>query len=148
MLRQLASTAYKAGDRAQARAHYEQALVAAPEDVAMLNNLAWILVEAKDPAALAIAKRASARAPNAPEVLSTLAEALALNNDYSNATAALRRAVQLSPTPAPLRLRLARMHLAANDAAAARAELETLRDLGAAFPDQAAVRQLLAQTRP
>ena len=147
MLRQLAATAYNAGDRAQARAFYEQALVVAPEDVAMLNNLAWILVEAKDPNALAIARRAAALSPNVPEVLDTLAQAFALNNDYSNATAALRRAVQLSPSPAPLRLSLARMHLAANNRSAARAELETLRDLGAAFPDQAAVRQLLAQSR-
>ncbi len=148
MLRQLAATAYNAGDRAQAQTYYEQALAVAPDDVAMLNNLAWILVEAKDPKAVAIAERAAARAPKVPEVLETLSQALALKGDYANATSTLRRAVQLSPSPAPLRLRLARMHLAANDKAAARVELETLRDLGSAFPDQAAVRQLLAQARP
>jgi putative PEP-CTERM system TPR-repeat lipoprotein len=147
MLKQLAAMAYSAGDRVKAQAYYEQALAVAPEDVAMLNNLAWILVEAKDPKALAIAERAAARAPNVPEVLETLAQALALKSDYVNAVAALRRAVQVSPAPAPLRLRLARMLLAANNPAAAKTELETLRDLGAAFPDQAAVRQLLAQIR-
>jgi Tfp pilus assembly protein PilF len=147
MLGQLAATAYNDGDRAQARAYYEKALAVAPDDVAILNNLAWILVEAKDPKALALAQRAATRAPNASEVQDTLAQAFVLNNDYPNATAALRRAVQLSPSPAPLRLRLARMHLEANDPAAARVELETLRDMGAAFSDQAAVRQLLAQTR-
>lgn len=147
MLRQLAATAYNAGDQVQARDFYERALDLAPRDAAMLNNLAWILVEAKDPKALAMAERAATEAPNQPEVLDTLAQALALNNEAGKAIAALRRAVQLSPAPAPLRLRLARLYLASNDRDSARTELETLRELGKSFPDQAEVRQLLAQIR-
>ncbi len=147
MLRQLAATAYNAGDQVQARDFYERALDLAPKDATMLNNLAWILVEAKDPKALAIAERAATEAPNQPEVLDTLAQALALNNEAGKAIAALRRAVQLSPSPAPLRLRLARLYLASNDRDGARTELESLRELGKSFPDQAEVRQLLAQIR-
>lgn len=147
LLRQLAATAYNAGDRVHAREYYERVLEVAPKDAAVLNNLAWILVEARDPKALAIAERAVAEAPTQPEVLETLAQALALNNEGSKAIAALRRAVQLSPSPAPLRLRLARLYIALNDRGSARAELEALRELGKSFPDQAEVRQLLAQVR-
>jgi Tfp pilus assembly protein PilF len=145
LLRHLAGLAYNAGDRVQARAYYEQALEMAPKDVAMLNNLAWILVEAKDPKALALAQRAAALAPDHPNVLDTLAQAYALNNDYQKAIEALRRAVHRSATAATLRLHLARLYIASGDRASAKAELETLRDLGRSFPERAEVLQLLAR---
>ena len=147
LLRHLAGVAYAAGDRVQAKAYYEQALKIAPKDVAMLNNLAWILVEAKDPKALAIAQRAAALAPEHPDVLDTLALGYALNNDNPKAIEALRRALRRSATPATLRLHLARLYVASGDRDNARAELETLRELGRSFPEQSEVRQLLAQVR-
>ncbi len=145
MLRQLAATADNAGDRAQARDLYQRVVELAPKDAVMLNNLAWLLVEAKDPKALPIAERAAAEAPNVPEVLDTLAQALALNNENAKAVETLRRAVQLSPAPAAMRLRLARMYMATNDTTRAKVELETLRDLGKSFPEHLQVWQLLAK---
>jgi len=44
-------------------------------------------------------------------------------------------------------LRLARLYIAADKRDEAKAELESLRDLGRAFPDIAEVRKLLAQLR-
>jgi putative PEP-CTERM system TPR-repeat lipoprotein len=145
LLRHLAGLAYNGGKPAQAKAYYEQALEIAPNDVAMLNNLAWILVEAKDPQALAIAQRAAALAPDHPNVLDTLALSYALNNDKPKAIEALRRALRRPNSPATLRLHLARLYVASGDRDKARAELETLRDLGRSFPEQSEVRQLLAQ---
>jgi len=145
LARHLAATAYNAGDRTQAKAYYEKALELAPKDPATLNNLAWILVENKDPGALPIAQRAAAEAPEDASVLDTLAQAYGVQGDYPKAIETMRRAIHHARAPAPFRLRLARLYLAANERANARAELESLRDLGPAFPDQAEVRRLLAQ---
>lgn len=145
MLRQLAGDAYNAGDSIQAMSYYEQALELAPKDLAVLNNLAWILVEAKDPKALPIAERATAEAPDDPSVLDTLGHAYAVNKDYAKAIETMRRAVLRAAEPNPFRLRLARLYLAANNRDQAKAELESLRDLGRSFPDFAEVRKLLAQ---
>lgn len=147
LLGHLAATAYKAGDHAKAKAYYEKALVIAPKDPAALNNLAWILVETKEPNALAIAQRAAAEAPEDPNVLDTLAQAYALQMNYPKAIEVMRHAVHRARAPAPFRLRLARLYLAANDRTSARAELEFLRDLGNSFPDQAEVRRLLSQSQ-
>ena len=147
LLRQLGGVAYNSGDRAQAKAYYEQVLELAPKDVAVLNNLAWILVEAKDPKALAIAQRAVALAPDHPDVLDTLARAYTLNSDNAKAIEALRRAIQHSAAPSNLRLQLARAYVAAGERENARAELETLRNLGRSFPEQSEVRQLMSQIR-
>ena len=147
MLRQLAGAAYTAGDSAQAKSYYEKVLEIAPKDSAVLNNLAWILVEAKDPKALPIAERAAAEAPDNPSVLDTLAQAYAVNNEYGKAVEAQRRAILRAADPNPFRLRLARLHLAANDRDKAKAELESLRELGKTFADFAEVRKLLNQVR-
>jgi putative PEP-CTERM system TPR-repeat lipoprotein len=149
LLRHMAGMAYDAGDRELARTYYERALAIDPKDSVMLNNLAWILVEAKDPKALAIAERAAAELPDQPNVLDTLSAAYALNKQNAKAIETLRRAIQRSPAPtsAPLRLRLARLYVEAGDRAKANAELESLRDLGKTFPDQAEVRRLMAQIR-
>ena len=145
LLRHLGGLAYNAGDSAQAKSYYEKVLDIAPKDAAVLNNLAWILVEAKDPKALAIAERAAAEAPENPNVLDTLAQAYAVNNDYAKAIETLRRAILRAAEPNPLRLRLARLYLAANDRDKAKAELESLRDLGRSFAEYAEVRKLLGQ---
>lgn len=145
MLRHLGGLAYKAGDSAQAKSYWEKTLAIAPKDSAVLNNLAWLLVEAKDPAALAMAERAAAEAPENPSVLDTLAQAYALNNNNPKAIESLRHAVLRAPEPNPLKLRLARLYIAANDRDKAKAELDALRDLGRSFADHAEVRKLLAQ---
>ena len=147
MLRQLAGDAYNAGDNIQANSYYEEVLEIAPKDLAALNNLAWILVEAKDPKALPIAERAAAVAPEDPAVLDTLAHAYAVNKDYAKAIETQRRAILRAADPNPFRLRLARLYLADDNRDKAKAELETLRDLGRSFPDFAKVRKLLAQVR-
>ena len=147
MLRQLAGAAYDAGDSVQARSYYEKVLEVAPKDLAALNNLAWILVEAKDAQALPVAERAAAEAPDNASVLDTLAQAYAGNNQYAKAIETQRRAVLKAAEPNPFRLRLARLYIAADKRDEAKAELESLRDLGRAFPDIAEVRKLLAQLR-
>jgi len=147
MLRHLAGAAYTAGDSVQAKSYYEQTLEIAPKDLAVLNNLAWMLVEAKDPKALPIAERAAVEAPDDPAVLDTLAHAYAVKNEYAKAIETQRRAILRAADPNPFRLRLARLYLAANNRDKAKAELETLRDLGRSFPDFAEVRKLLAQLR-
>lgn len=147
LLRQVAATAYDSGDRTLAQTYYEKALKIAPNDLASLNNLAWILVEAKDARAQGMAERAAALMPGSPDVLDTLAQAYALNGDLKKAIDTLRRAIQLSSTPAPLRLRLARMYVQNKDLGNAKAELESLRELGKSFPEQTEVRKLLAQIR-
>ena len=73
----------RAGDMKGARAAFEALVKQAPNDAEALNNLANVLMIAKDPGALAMAERALAQAPEAPHVLGTAGWAAyhAGNND-------------------------------------------------------------------
>lgn len=139
----LGDTALAAGAFAEAEAHYRAVADWQPDNGAALNNIAWLMVRQGKAGALPVAERAWRLVPGSPQVMDTYAAALAADNQLARAVEVQRSAVKSAPEAAGLRLNLARLLLKAGDKPGARAELETLAKLGAAFPGQAEVGALL-----
>jgi len=130
---------------AGARKRYEQVLAIDPKNVGTLNNLAWLLLQTKEPGALALAERALVESPDKPEVLDTYAQILASQKLYPKAVESLKRAINRSTDIAPLQLALAKVYIQAEDRANATAELERLVALGKSSPYYSQARKLLAE---
>ena len=84
---------------------------------------------------------------NNADVLGTLALAYAANKQHDKAVDTLKRAIGRAVNPAPLKLRLARVYLQADERRLALAELNSLRDLGKDFPQQDEVRRLIEEQK-
>jgi putative PEP-CTERM system TPR-repeat lipoprotein len=119
----LAETAAQAGQRAQAEAHYRQALALVPDHVGVLNNLADLLVGVRPQEALALAVRAATLAPAEAAVLDTLAAAQAASGQLAAALSTQQRAVAFAPGDPRLRLHLGRLWLDSGDKDKAREQL-------------------------
>jgi len=130
-------------DWAAAQARYEALLQRQPRQVMAMNNLALALASQRKAGAVEWAERAVAAAPNQPALLDTLAMAYASDDQFEQAVEQQRKAVALAPQAAGLRLNLARLLLQAGAKTDARAELEQLQKLGAAFGEQAEVQRLI-----
>jgi cellulose synthase operon protein C len=114
-----------------------------PDNALAFNNLAWTQINRGKPGAVANAQRAVDLAPSNPSMLDTLALALATEKKYADALAVQKRAVALAPNQNALRMGLARLATQAGDKTLARAELERLKALGAAYDKQDEVSKLL-----
>lgn len=141
----LGDTALAGGNPAQAEALYGEVLARQPDNVIAMNNQAYVLALQKKPGAVAMAEKAFAKAPKSPAVMDTLAYTLAAEQKWPRAIELQTQAVAASPDSAQFRLQLARLHLQAGDKPSARTELQTLAKLGAAYPRQAEVTELLKQ---
>ncbi len=133
------------GDLRSAEARLRRVVAAYPKNALALNNLAWVLVQRKDKAALEYAQRANDILPDRPAFMDTLALALAAENRLAPAIELQRAAMELDPQDQSLRLTLARLALQAGDKAVARDELRTLEKLGPKFEEQTEVAKLLKQ---
>ena len=141
----LGDTALATGNQAQAELLYAEVLARQPENVIALNNQAYVLALQKKPGAVAMAEKAFAKAPKSPAVMDTLAYTLAAEQKLPRAIELQTQAVAASPDSSQFRLQLAKLHLQAGDKPSARTELQTLAKLGAAYPRQAEVTELLKQ---
>lgn len=135
-----AATARK--DYPAAIQHYRSVVDQQPENVVALNNLAWVAGQTKSPKAIEYAEKANKLAPNQPGLMDTLAMLMADKGDTAGAITLLRKALEISPQAAPLRLNLARVLISAGKKDEARSELDTLAKLGDKFPEQAEVTRL------
>ncbi|MCW5632314.1 MAG: PEP-CTERM system TPR-repeat protein PrsT [Rubrivivax sp.] len=145
---------YYLGDLAMSRAdfatgekHYRAVLEAQPRNALALNNVAWLMAKQGRPGAVPLAEQANQILPNRPQIMDTLATALAAEGDVKRALDVQKRAVQIDQNDPHLRLNLARLHLKAGDKPQARAELEDLAKLGERFRAQAEVTELLRLAR-
>jgi putative PEP-CTERM system TPR-repeat lipoprotein len=145
-LQYLAESASQRGDLATAEAHYRTLLKAQPNDMTLLNNLAYVLVQRKNPEALATAERAVLLAPYQPAVLDTFAFALAEAKQHERAASVMRVAVDLAPQAGGFRLTLARYLISAGKKDKARDELKRLTLPGTNFPEREAAEKLLRDT--
>ena len=91
---------------AAAIGHYDQVLAGQPNNVAALNNLAWILREENPDRALKLAQRASELAPNSPAVLDTYGWVLHLAGNHAEAQKAIEKALDLAPGNAEIEAHL------------------------------------------
>lgn len=131
------------GNLPAAEDYYRQILRIEPESVIALNNLALTLARARKTGALEIAERAVALSGDAANSLDTLAIVLGEEGNLPRAIEAAKSALRLDPDAASFRLTLAKMYIKANDHKNARVELQKLAELGARFPQQAEVSNLL-----
>lgn len=90
---------------------YEQMLAIAPDSVLALNNLAWLKREQDPKQALAYAERASALAPEDPNVVSTHATLLVGSGQAAAGEELLRKAVVLQPDNLQMKLNLGKLLL-------------------------------------
>jgi len=86
--------------------HYEQVIARQPDNIAALNNLAWVLREDNPTRALELASRASALAPDSPDVLDTYGWILHLSGKHSEAREVIERALSLAPDNAEIQAHL------------------------------------------
>lgn len=103
----LADSYSKRNEPARAVEIYEALLNEAPQDVLVLNNLAWLLRAENPERALELANKANAIAPRSPAVLDTLGMLLLDQDKMDPALAALRKANELLPDNPDLKLHLA-----------------------------------------
>ncbi len=134
-----------AGKLADAGPQYAEVLKANPDNVIALNNQAWIM-RLRDPAlALEYARKAASLAPDAAEVLDTLAVVEYVNKDYPRARRSIERALKASPGQPSMLYHSAMIAAALEDNAAARQTLEQLLASETDFPEIDDARALLAQ---
>jgi putative PEP-CTERM system TPR-repeat lipoprotein len=139
----LAQQAVLAKDYPVAVQQYRAVLEAEPDNVTVLNNLAWSLNELGDPKALEYAERASILAPNVPTVADTYGWILVQRGDAKRGLDMLREASRLAPQDPEIRLHLAKALLKAGDKAAAKSELEALAVQGDASRARTEAQQML-----
>lgn len=131
-------------DYGTAERHFRIVSELQPTNTAALNNVAWTMVQQHKLGAVAVAERALKLQPNAPNLMDTLASALAADQEIARALELQKKALALSPRDAVLRLNLAKLQIKAGDKRAARDELDTLAKLDKSFSGHSEVSRLLA----
>ena len=93
----LAELALTAGDIDTAIEQYEQILEQSPEQIEVLNNLAYLYHQRKDGRALAMAKQAYELVPEHPGIMDTYGWLLVESGDMNRGVPILRESVRRSP---------------------------------------------------
>lgn len=119
--RSLAKSDYKTS-----AVHLRAAVEQEPENLVLLNNLAWSLSELKDPTAIEYAERAYQIAPNNASVVNTYGWILVQRGDMVRGIQHLQKSVELDPGDAGRRLYLAKALIKSGDKSGARKELEII----------------------
>lgn len=138
----LAELAGSRKDYAAAAKQYRVLLEGQPDNPTVLNNLAWVSGQLKEPKAIEYAEKANKLAPNQPPVMDTLAVLLIDKGDTARALELFRKALEIAPQASQIRLNYAKALLKAGQKSDARSELDQLAKLGEKFPGQAEVAQL------
>jgi putative PEP-CTERM system TPR-repeat lipoprotein len=143
----LAEVEMAAGRTQAASEHYEAVLVKQPDNISVLNNLAWLYQERRDPRALATIERAYKLYPSDPTIVDTLGWIVLQAGDYKRAIPLLEEAVAKVPksrstTP---RYHLAVGYVKSGQKAKARETLDALLASNETFPERAEVIALRAQ---
>ena len=131
-------------DFAVAERRFLNVLQAFPSNVSAMNNVAWILVQQKRIGAVEMAERAAALAPDSPEVLDTLALALAQAGQIDRAITVQKTAISKAPFMVPAyRVGLAKLYIQSGNQRSALVELEAVAALGERFGGHAEAAALI-----
>jgi cellulose synthase operon protein C len=139
----LGDVAMGKGDDALAESHYRGVIALQPRNALALNNVAWLMVKQGKPGALPLAQQANEVLPGRPQLMDTLALALAAENQLPKAIEIQQSAIARNGTDPALKLTLAKLLIKSGDKPYARVQLEELAKLGDRFSSQAEVAQLL-----
>ncbi len=130
-------------DYAVSMTHYKAALAIEPNNAMVLNNMAWVAAQLKDPKALEYAEQANKLVPDNPAIMDTLGNILVDKGETARGLELIRKAVDGAPKAAGIRLNYARALVTAGQKDQAKKELETLQKLGDKFAGQAEVTKLM-----
>lgn len=118
-----------------------------PNDSIILNNLAWLYSQKKDPRAQAIAERAYRAAPGSGSVADTLGWIMVGKGDTAGGLKYLQQASQASPADATIQYHFAVALTKSNRSADARIILEKLVNSDASADVKQSAKTLLAQMK-
>jgi len=133
-------------ERKQYKAAIENYLILnrnSPNNLLILNNLAWSLSESRDGRALAYAEQALALKPDNPAVMDTLGWILVQLGQVERGIKLLRQALAKTPDAAEIQFHLASALAQSGDPVRAQSELERLLASGIAFPQEQEAHALL-----
>jgi len=116
-----------------------------PNNLLVLNNLAWSLSESKDSRALGFAEQALKLKPDNPAVMDTLGWILIQQGQSERGIKLLQQALTKTPDAAEIQWHLAAAFAMSGDSVRARSELERLLKSTVAFPQEQEARALLKQ---
>jgi Flp pilus assembly protein TadD len=118
------------GDDSAARTSYEKLLESNPENVVVLNNLAWIYHEDGDSRAIELARRAYELNPDNGAIADTYGWIQLKSGNTSESIPLLEKAHKLEPESEEIALHLAEAYRAAGKNADAKRVLEKFGDQG------------------
>jgi putative PEP-CTERM system TPR-repeat lipoprotein len=141
----LAESLIKRGQYKAAVEHYLILNKSTPNNLVVLNNLAWALFESKDNRALGFAEQALKLKPDSPAVMDTLGWILVQQGQTERGIKLLQQALSKVPDAAEIQFHLAAAFAKTGDRSRAKSELERLLASGVAFPQEQEARALLLQ---
>ena len=141
----LAESDLRRKDLAAAAKGYREVVAIQSDNVAALNNLAWVLGEMKDPAAVDYAEKAYGLAPGNPAIADTLGWLLVERGDTKRGIQILAEAAAGAPNAPAIRMHYAKALLKSGDKAGAKAELEAVIASTGKDPTKAEAAELLKQ---
>lgn len=126
---------------------YERILKKEPQNLLVLNNLAWAYQQVRDPRALQVAERAYKAAPDSAPVIDTYGWMLVEQNKSGQGLELLQRAASLAPDQQEIRFHYASALYRGGKKEQARIELERVLASGIKFPQEAEATALLADIK-
>jgi putative PEP-CTERM system TPR-repeat lipoprotein len=141
----MATEAAQTSDYKGAVERFGAILALQPNNAAVLNNMAWVLNEMKDSAAIGYAEKAYAQAPENPEIQDTYGWLMVESGNTKRGIEILSKAVEAAPGATDIRMHLAKAYLKSGDQASAKRELETITRTGNAKAKEEAAKLLKAQ---
>lgn len=141
----LADYYLKTGKNVDAIKQYQILVNKVPGNVMILNNLAWLYQQQRDPRALDIAEKAYRLNPNSVVVMDTLGWILTDRGDTHRAVDLLKKASTSVPQALQIRYHYAVALAKSGNAEEARKELKQIVDSGRDFPDLRAAKALLSK---
>jgi len=141
----LAQAYLSTGQNSEAIEQFRTLLQSEPENVAILNNLAWLYQQVNNPLALGFAERAYKLEPDSSFVLDTLGWILVEQGKIQRGQELLKKGLSLSPKNPATKYHLAVALARSGDKAGARKLLEELLASRQNFPQLQEAKNLLSQ---
>jgi len=138
-----ADAALKLGRYKAAGEQYEVVLKKQPDNVLVLNNLAWVYEQLKDPRAIQMAEQAYKLRTNSGPIMDTYGWMLVNQGGLEKGLALLQQAVSLAPDQQEIRYHYAVALVRSGKKDSGRAELERILSGDGNFAQEAQARELL-----
>jgi putative PEP-CTERM system TPR-repeat lipoprotein len=131
----------------QAKKHYLAVVDKKPDNVLVLNNLAYLYAAEQSPEAMVYAQKAHKLAPDTPVVLDTYGYLLVKQGNLKEGLPLLERAAKLLPDNAEVQFHLAKAYFLKGDRALAAQVLNKIAKSSQSFPEKAEMKKLLEQVK-